>query len=186
MQKRLLIRAMCLWLAGAAGLAGGFGCTPQPVYHTRGERAPARARLTDEQPGADAGVSVPAAPPGSGPRPSEPRPLHPVNLTRIDTTNAYQIGVASYYGKKFHGRQTASGAIFDMYGLTAAHRVLPLGTRIRVTNLENGRWVDLRVNDRGPFIEGRVVDLSYAAAVEVEMVTAGTARVMIEILEAVD
>jgi len=94
--------------------------------------------------------------------------------------------VASYYGSKFQGRTTASGAVFDMYRLTAAHRVLPLGTRIRVTNLSNGRWVDVEVNDLGPFVEGRILDVSYAAALELEMVAPGTARVMIEILESVD
>ncbi len=73
-----------------------------------------------------------------------------------------------------------------MYKLTAAHRVLPLGTHIRVTNLSNGRWVEVKVNDRGPFIEGRILDLSFAAALEIEMVQAGTARVMIEIIKEVN
>ena len=73
-----------------------------------------------------------------------------------------------------------------MYKLTAAHRVLPLGTIAKVTNLANGRWVVVKVNDRGPFIEGRILDLSFAAALEIEMVQQGTAKVMIEIVEAVD
>jgi len=73
-----------------------------------------------------------------------------------------------------------------MYKMTAAHRVLPLGTRVRVTHMENGRWVELKVNDRGPFIEGRIIDVSFAAALELEMVKSGTAQVMIEIIEAVD
>jgi rare lipoprotein A len=111
---------------------------------------------------------------------------HPVDAAKIDTSKAYQIGVASYYGKKFHGRKTANGEVFNMYKLTAAHRVLPLGTRVRVTNMKNGRWVEVKVNDRGPFIEGRVLDLSFAAALELEMVQAGTARVMIEIVAKVD
>ena len=108
---------------------------------------------------------------------------HPVNLSSIDTTRAYQIGTASYYGKKFHGRKTANGETFNMYKLTAAHRVLPLGTFIRVTHLDNGRWVEVKVNDRGPFIEGRILDLSFAAALEIEMVNAGTARIMIELMD---
>ena len=73
-----------------------------------------------------------------------------------------------------------------MYKLTAAHRVLPLGTMARVTNLTNGRWVEVKVNDRGPFIEGRILDLSFAAALELEMVEAGTTEVMIEIVSQPD
>jgi rare lipoprotein A len=73
-----------------------------------------------------------------------------------------------------------------MYKLTAAHRVLPLGTIVKVINLSNGRWVVVKVNDRGPFIEGRILDLSFAAALELEMVQAGTTKVMIEIVESVD
>lgn len=74
------------------------------------------------------------------------------------------IGIASYYAKKFHGRRTASGEIFDMYKLTAAHRTLPFGTRVLVTNLTNGKSVVVKINDRGPFIKGRIIDLSYEAA----------------------
>jgi len=76
----------------------------------------------------------------------------------------YQVGVASWYGKQFHGRTTASGEGFDMFDLTAAHRELPLGTYVRVTNLRNGKSVVVRVNDRGPYVEGRIMDLSYSAA----------------------
>jgi rare lipoprotein A len=76
----------------------------------------------------------------------------------------YQVGIASWYGKQFHGRTTASGEDFDMFELTAAHRRLPLGTYLKVTNLHNGKSVIVRVNDRGPYIEGRIVDLSYCAA----------------------
>jgi rare lipoprotein A len=76
----------------------------------------------------------------------------------------YQVGVASWYGKQFHGRATASGEDFDMFELTAAHRQLPLGTYVKVTNLRNGKSVVVRVNDRGPYVEGRIMDLSYSAA----------------------
>ena len=76
----------------------------------------------------------------------------------------YQVGVASWYGKQFHGRTTASGEGFDMFDLTAAHRELPLGTFVKVTNLRNGKSVIVRVNDRGPYVEGRIMDLSYSAA----------------------
>jgi hypothetical protein len=95
----------------------------------------------------------------------------------------YQVGLASYYGRRFHGRRTANGERFDMYGLTAAHRVLPLGSVIRVTNVSNGRSVRVRINDRGPYIRGRVIDLSYAAAYRLGMVRSGLARVTIELVE---
>ncbi len=93
-----------------------------------------------------------------------------------------QQGIASWYGGKFHGRTTASGERYDMNTLTAAHRELPFGTRVRVTNLDNGRQVVVRITDRGPFVKGRIIDLSRAAAKQIDMVQAGVARVRLEIL----
>ena len=93
-----------------------------------------------------------------------------------------QIGVASWYGTKFHGRRTSSGEIFDMNKLTAAHNELPLGTRVRVTNLKNQKSVIVRINDRGPFVRGRVIDLSYAAAKKIGMVKDGVVKVRIEVV----
>ncbi|HEX2341685.1 MAG TPA: septal ring lytic transglycosylase RlpA family protein [Vicinamibacterales bacterium] len=92
------------------------------------------------------------------------------------------VGRASYYGPGFHGRRTASGEIFDMYELVAAHRTLPLGTVARVTNLANGRSVTLRINDRGPYIKGRILDVSKGAAKALAFVRDGTTRVRIDIL----
>ncbi|MEC9375305.1 MAG: septal ring lytic transglycosylase RlpA family protein [Pseudomonadota bacterium] len=86
-------------------------------------------------------------------------------------------GIASWYGQKFHGRRTSSGEIYNMYQLTAAHKSLPLPTEVRVTNLENGKSLIVRVNDRGPFINSRIIDLSYAAARKLDMVEAGTVPV---------
>ena len=97
-------------------------------------------------------------------------------------TNGVQVGVASWYGPGFHGNRTANGEIYDQYELTAAHPSLPLGTRVMVTNLESGRAVQVRVNDRGPFVDGRAIDLSYAAARTIGMVGPGTVRVRIEVL----
>jgi rare lipoprotein A len=94
-----------------------------------------------------------------------------------------QSGVASWYGPGFHGQPTSSGTIYDQNALTAAHPSLPLGTRARVTNLENGRAVEVLINDRGPFAKGRVIDLSYAAAHEIGMIGPGTARVQIDVTE---
>jgi rare lipoprotein A len=90
-----------------------------------------------------------------------------------------EVGVASWYGRDFHGRRTANGEIYDMYARTAAHKLLPLGTTVRVTNLENGRQVVARINDRGPFVDGRIIDLSYALARDLGIVDRGVARVRV-------
>jgi rare lipoprotein A len=95
---------------------------------------------------------------------------------------ALQQGEASYYADAFHGRKTASGERFDMHEMTAAHRKLSFGTHVRVTNLDNGRAVIVRINDRGPYYGERVIDLSYGAARELDMVDAGVVPVDIEIL----
>jgi rare lipoprotein A len=96
------------------------------------------------------------------------------------SANAPATGVASYYADKYHGRTTASGERFDMNDLTAAHRTLAFGTRVRVTNRANGRSVVVRINDRGPFVKGRVIDLSLAAARKLDMVDAGLAEVELQ------
>jgi rare lipoprotein A len=93
-----------------------------------------------------------------------------------------QEGVASWYGPGFHGNRTSSGEIYNQYDLTAAHKTLPLGTRVAVTNLDNGRSVEVRVNDRGPFVGGRIIDLSYAAARNLGMIGSGTCPVRVEVL----
>ena len=95
---------------------------------------------------------------------------------------AFEDGMASWYGGKFQGRLTANGEIFDTNKKTAAHKTLPFNTIVRVTNLDNNKTVEVRINDRGPFIEGRIIDLSRAAAEEIDMVGSGVARVRVEIL----
>lgn len=103
--------------------------------------------------------------------------------TRPDTPGfREQTGIASFYAQGHDGRRTASGERFDMRDLTAAHRTLPFGTRVRVTNLGNGREVLVRINDRGPFARGRILDVSYAAARRLGFVGAGVARVKLEVL----
>ncbi|MGE4366564.1 septal ring lytic transglycosylase RlpA family protein [Thermomonas sp.] len=105
----------------------------------------------------------------------------------LDDASGYvEEGMASYYGSKFHRRRTSSGEVYDMYAFTAAHKTLPLPSFARVTNLENGRSVIVRVNDRGPFHPGRVIDLSYAAAVKLGYRDKGSARVRVEALTPVD
>lgn len=93
-----------------------------------------------------------------------------------------QRGLASWYGKRFHGQKTSSGERYDMYGMTAAHKTLPLPTYARVTNLRNGRSVVVRVNDRGPFKDGRIIDLSYTAASKLDMLKDGTTFVEVRAL----
>jgi rare lipoprotein A len=93
-----------------------------------------------------------------------------------------QTGMASWYGPGFHGKRTANGEIYDQNDMTAAHQTLPLGTRVAVTNLQNGRQVEVRINDRGPFVKDRTIDLSYAAARTLGMIAPGTAPVRIEVL----
>lgn len=92
------------------------------------------------------------------------------------------IGTASYYGRRFHGRLTANGERFNMHGMTAAHKTLPFGTKVRVTNTRTGRSVVVRINDRGPFVRGRVIDLSRAAAQKIGMISSGHARVKLDIV----
>lgn len=98
----------------------------------------------------------------------------------IETADGYwERGQASWYGKQFHGRKTANGETYNMYGMTAAHKTLPMGTTLLVRNLENGRETVVRVNDRGPFIKGRIIDLTYTAAKRIDLVRPGVATVEI-------
>src|SRR5215831_4253897 len=94
---------------------------------------------------------------------------------------AVEMGVASWYGHPYHGRQAADGEIYDMETLVAAHRTLPFNTWVRVTNLNNSKTVDVRIIDRGPFVDGRIIDLSHAAAQAVEMIGPGIAQVRVEV-----
>lgn len=147
-----------------AVIIGLFGCTPRSTI----------------QPPPSRTILLPEDRTGRVPKPYE------VNGRRYyplpDAFGFTQVGNASWYGEKFHGRPTASGEIFDMHKKTAAHKTLPLGTFVKVMNLSNNRTTVVRVNDRGPFVKGRIIDLSYAAAKEIELVGAGVARVRIEAL----
>ena len=96
--------------------------------------------------------------------------------------NPYQVGTASWYGETFHGKPTASGEPYDMYDMTAAHLTLPMGSYVRVTNLCNGRAVVVRVNDRGPIVPGRIIDLSYGAAQALQFRQKGLQRVRLDLV----
>ena len=114
---------------------------------------------------------------------SPPRPASGSKPAGPELT-ATTDGVASYYGKEHHGKKTANGEIFDMNKLTAAHRSLPFGSQVKVTNLSNQRSVIVRINDRGPYYKGRIIDLSLAAAERLEMLTIGITKVKVEVLDA--
>ena len=146
-------------------------CSSKPVY--------------DSGPGP--GARTPSSLPGDAVPRKEPRsrygngPYYKVfgeTYKVLDTSYGYrERGVASWYGRKFHGRMTSSQEAYDMYEMTAAHKTLPLPTYVRVRNLRNNRSIVVRVNDRGPFVENRLIDLSYAAAVQLDMVRDGTSLV---------
>ena len=102
--------------------------------------------------------------------------------SRPRSTDTVQYGKASWYGDKEHGNRAASGEVFDRYAYTAAHKELPFGTVVRVTNLDNGKKVEVRINDRGPHVKGRVIDLSYAAAKSIGLIRSGVADVKVEVL----
>ena len=114
--------------------------------------------------------------------PSKP-PAPPPRVPTPPAVPLSQEGIASWYGPGFHGKKTTSGTVYDQYGMTAAHQTLPLGSSVRVTNLANGKSVTVLINDRGPFVKGRVIDLSYAAAEAVDMIGPGTAPVRVDVLD---
>ena len=134
--------------------------------------------------------SAPPPPPISFPPPAgrsdriphpTPRPAPPAAADNLSTPVATETGLASWYGPPYHNRQAADGSIFDQNALTAAHRTLPMGTTVRVTNLANNESVFVKITDRGPFVTNRVLDLSLAAAKSIDLYRAGVARVKIEI-----
>jgi rare lipoprotein A len=125
-----------------------------------------------------------------GPNISEAKPA-PVSSVQaksevrkqVGKTKPYQVGTASWYGKNFEGKETASGEPYDMYDMTAAHMTLPMGSYVKVTNLRNGKAVVVRVNDRGPIVPGRIIDLSYGAAEALQMKAHGLQRVRLDLVD---
>jgi rare lipoprotein A len=116
---------------------------------------------------------------------SVPPPPRPARVTPIPVEVGHtETGVASWYGNPYHGRQAANGETYDMEKMTAAHRTMPFNTWVRVYDLDNGKTTDVRITDRGPFVGGRIIDLSRAAARELEMIGPGTARVRLEVIRA--
>lgn len=156
-----LLPALCMVLAA--------GC----AHHTYQTQVPAQ---------------VPAQTPAGQPYPGQPAPSAPSGpppaIERQPTAAGLYVeeGVASWYGIPFNGHRTSNGEIYDMHDMTAAHRTLPFGAVVRVTNMANGKQTEVRVNDRGPFVANRVIDLSLAAAEAIEMVGPGTATVRLEVV----
>lgn len=138
----------------------------------------------DDGPGERAAANVPDAVPRTEPlhkfanRPYKALGKEYVPMTSLQPFR--QRGVASWYGKRYHGQKTSSGEVYDMYAMTAAHPTLPIPSYARVTNVANGKSVVVRINDRGPFLSGRIIDLSYAAAHKLGYVGAGSAQVEVE------
>src|SRR5512145_2556121 len=110
---------------------------------------------------------------------------NPAQVPAVTPVVEETVGYASWYGHPYHGRRTSNGETYDMNTMTAAHRTLPFDTVVKVSNLSNGKAVTVRINDRGPFVKDRIIDLSYLAAKQIDMVGPGTARVSLEILKSV-
>ena len=193
-------------LACVAVLAGAAGCSPpvgerssgagsavgppgEPLYARRGaELDPARDGPPIGGPSRAELMRVPDAVPGAEPPSRHGNPHAYIVFGRMYRTLASgrghaERGIASWYGRKFHKRLTSSREPYDMFAMTAAHKSLPLPTYVRVTHLENGRSVVVRVNDRGPFHQGRIIDLSYAAAVRLGIADPGTGPVEVRAID---
>ncbi|ODS96935.1 MAG: hypothetical protein ABS56_11335 [Lautropia sp. SCN 69-89] len=191
------LAAMALMLAACAGPQGGRGAaTPSGDMAGAPTTAPSARRgayYLDDGPGANPPVdlaSIPDAVPQ--PEPLLPRATRPYSVFGRQYTPMTQVepfrqrGIASWYGRRYHGQPTSSGERYDMYAMTAAHPTLPIPSYARVTNVANGRSVVVRVNDRGPFLQDRVIDLSYTAAAKLGYVEAGSAEVEVELVTQFD
>lgn len=176
--NRILVLAL---LAASLALPGCVTTRPEPPA-----TAPVPVKPVTRVP------APPAVPAQPVPAPSKPAsgagnpPFYEVYGERyfvLPSSEGYEAtGIASWYGRDFHGKRTSSGEIYDMHELTAAHKTLPLPSMVLVTNLDNGRSVVVTVNDRGPFVKDRIIDLSFAAAKELDIVRAGTGRVEVQAL----
>lgn len=185
MKQRLItkIKSSAPWVLAALFLVGCATYQPQPPsrYQQKQDSAPLSYRDLEKVPDA-----VPKVEPRSRQGNKSPYTVAGRSYQILPTSKGYiELGTASWYGKKFHGHLTSNGETYNMFGMSAAHKSLPLPTYLQVTNLDNGRKVIVRVNDRGPFHSQRVVDLSYAAAIKLGFVDEGTAQVKIEAIDPV-
>ncbi len=177
------------WILPVAFLVAACSTPPTRSGHTTTPSGYGGGYLAGDGPGTqDAATlaAVPDAVPHAEPlnryanRPYEALGVRYEPLTAVGTYR--ERGIASWYGKKFHGQRTSSGEVYDMYGMTAAHKTLPIPSYARVTNLSNGKSVIVRVNDRGPFVRGRIMDVSYAAAYRLGLIGSGSGEVEVESL----
>jgi rare lipoprotein A len=177
----------CACLAALAACSlGRHRPTPPPPATPPGTTAPASPSATPPAPPADL-AAIPDAVPKFEPKSSHGNPpfydaLGHRYIVLASADGYLERGVASWYGPTFHGGNTSSGEPYDMYGMTAAHKTLPLPTYARVTNLKNGKSVVVRINDRGPFVANRIIDLSYTAAAKLDMLREGTTLVEVRTL----
>jgi rare lipoprotein A len=156
---------------------GEAALPPQGQSRTRSRRPDAEAGRTGTQ-GAVANAKA-----SKRPRAPQRKPSATARRSTAHRHKPYRLlGTASYYGSEFRGRRTASGERFNPKAMTAAHKTLPLGSRVRVTNLRNGKSVEVTINDRGPYTGGRIIDLSKGAARKLDMIRSGTAKVRLEVL----
>lgn len=171
----LIVLAASFMLTGCGAvmdIAGSIGGNSR-VYSKRGQTT-TTARIPDDS-------GAPAAELGSYGEKTNPYTVMGKRYYPLKSASGYdQVGTASWYGSENHGMQTASGSIYNMYSMSAAHKTLPLGTIVRVTNLENRSSVDLLVNDRGPFVGNRIIDLSYGAARRIGFADKGLAKVRVQ------
>jgi peptidoglycan lytic transglycosylase len=159
-------------LAAACAVLLAAGC----AHRTTVAHPPAQTPIPSEAP-------APSGVPSGAPPASQPSGPPPATERQPAIPGEYEEqGVASWYGEPFNGRRTSNGEIYDMHEFTAAHRTLPFGAMVRVTNLRNGMQTEVRINDRGPFVANRIIDLSYAAAQAIQMVGTGTAEVRLDVV----
>ena len=168
----------CMTLAGCSSKFVAHESMLQSRYSMAQDRAPDVA-LSEHQ----IALTTPRKEPLSKHGNKSPYTVNGKTYRVLSSATGYsEVGIASWYGAKFHGHTTSNGETFDMNKISGAHKTLPLPSWVRVTNLDNGRSIDVRVNDRGPFHSGRIIDLSYAAAVKLGYHDKGTARVRVEAL----
>lgn len=189
----MTMRTICILLLSAGWLAGCSTAPPvkQPQQDAKPAATPrAGGYYLDDGPEANPPQNlheVPDAAPRNEPLhryANRPYEVMGVSYTPISQRgNFRQEGIASWYGKRFHGKKTASGEIYDMYGMTAAHPTLPIPSYVKVTSLDSGRSVVVRINDRGPFHSNRVIDLSYTAAFKLGLLGKGSGRVRVESID---
>jgi len=175
----ILRRSGVAWAAALAAAVVLSGCVSSPRFTTR----PQPHRTETAKPVSAPRTTAADASPATLASESAASPAAERAEVSKESSLLMTQGIASYYADEFHGRKTANGETYDMFDLTAAHRSLPFGTTVRVTNLDNQQSVVVRINDRGPFKMERIIDVSLAAATQLQMMGVGTARVQLDVLE---